>query len=132
MAAQAPNAIEEMLIVVESNSQEFAQMKVNVLYDLQKYHRKGWLLIRDFQFDFIYKTVTSNLERGRSEGLYRTDFDIDIIARIHLAMVLNLFDEELFPSSLHRRDALFREYMMHYLHGIVSEKGLKLIKSKLQ
>lgn len=132
MAAQAENAIDEMIFVMDSNSQEFAQMKANVLYDLQKYHRDSWVMIRRFQHDFIYRMVVANLERGKQEGLYRSDFDIDIITRIHLATVFSLFDEELFPSSSVRRDVLFREYMMHYLHGIVSEKGLKFLRSKLQ
>jgi AcrR family transcriptional regulator len=132
MAAQAENAIEEMILVVDSNSQEFARMKANVLYDLQKYHRDAWMMIRNFQYEFIYKMVVSNLTRGRKEGLYRSDFVIDIIARIHLATVLSLFDEELFPSSAIARDVLFREYMRQYLHGIVSEKGLKLLNAKLK
>ncbi len=132
MAAQAENAIDEMVFVMDSNSQEFAQMKANILYELQKYHRDAWILIRKFQHDFVYKLVVANLERGKKEGLYRTNFDIDLITRIHLATVFTLFDEELFPSSNIRRDVLFREYMMHYLHAIVSEKGLKLLQSKLQ
>jgi AcrR family transcriptional regulator len=132
MAAQAENAIDEMIFVMDSNSQEFAQMKANVLYDLQKYHRDSWLMIRRFQHDFIYRMVVANLERGKQEGLYRPDFDIDIITRIHLAAVFSLFDEDLFPSTSIRRDVLFREYMMHYLHAIVSEKGLKLLRSKLK
>jgi AcrR family transcriptional regulator len=131
MAQQAPNAIEEMIFVMDSNSQEFAQMKANVLYDLQKYHRTAWKLIRDFQYDFIHKMVVANLERGRREGLYRTEFNVDIIARVHLATVFNLFDEELFPSNAITRDVLFREYMLHYLHGIVTEQGLHLLRSKL-
>ncbi|HLF63050.1 MAG TPA: TetR/AcrR family transcriptional regulator [Saprospiraceae bacterium] len=132
MAAHAENAIDQMVFVMDSNSQEFAQMKANVLYDLQKYHRDAWIMIRKFHHDFIYKLVAANLERGKKEGLYRTDFNIDIITRIHLATVFSLFDEELFPSSTIRRDVLFREYMKYYLHGIVTEKGHRLLQSKLK
>jgi AcrR family transcriptional regulator len=130
MMQRADNAIDEMFMVLESNAQEFSQMKSNVLYDLKKYHRDAFLMIADFQRDFLYKVVVANLERGRNEGIYRADFDIDIIARLHLASVFILFDEDVFPSSM-RREVLFREYMMHYLHGIVTEKGLQLIQSKL-
>lgn len=132
MALQAANAVEEMVFVMDSNSQEFAQMKANVVYDLQKYHRSVWMLIRSFQNEFMHKMVIANLNRGQSEGLYRTDMDIDLIARIHLATVFTLFDEDLFPSASIRRETLFREYMMHYMHGIVSQQGLQLLTSKLQ
>lgn len=131
-ATAAANAIEEILIMTEANSQELSQMKANVLYDLQKYHREGWMLIRKFHYDFVYKMVCDNIARGRSEGLYRDDFDADLIAKLHLTTVFQLFDEELFPSSTISREVVFREYMMHYLHGIVSKEGLKFLQSKLQ
>lgn len=131
MASRAENAIAEILAVVESNAQQLVNMKANVLYDLQKYHREAWLLFRNFHFEFVLRLVMENIRRGRAEGLYRRDFDIDIIARIHLATVFNLFDEELFPSTSIPRDVLFREYMMHYLHGIISENGLSILRSKL-
>ena len=131
-AASAANAIQEILIVIESNSTELSQMKANVLYDLQKYHRDAWQLIQGFHYDFMFKTVKSNLERGRQEGLYRNNFDPEILSRLHLATVFQLFDEDIFPSATFPKEVIFREYMMHYLHGIVSEKGRSYLNSKLQ
>lgn len=131
MAAQSANAIEEILSVLDANSQELSQMKANVVYDLQKYHREAWEMVRKYQYDFVFKIIRQNLQRGRDEGLYREDFDPDIIAKMHLATVFNLFDPELFPQNQTSRVHLFREYMMHYLHGIVSSKGLTYLKKKL-
>jgi len=131
LATTAPNAIEEILTLLDMNSQEMNQMKTNVVYDLQKYHPKAWEMLRKFQHDFVYKIVKQNIVRGREEGLYREDFDIDIIAKLHLAAVFNMFDPELFPDHPGARVTLFKEYMMHYLHGIVSHKGLSYLKKKL-
>ena len=52
-SSSAANAIDEIFIVLDANSQELAQMKTNILNDLQKYHRDAWLMIRDFQYDFV-------------------------------------------------------------------------------
>ncbi len=131
MAALAKNAIEEILILLDSNSQELAQMKTNIVNDLQKYHREAWIMMRRFQYDFVYKVIRENLNRGRQEGLYRDDFDMDIIAKLHLATAFNLFDPDLFPDGQISRVVLFREYLMHFLHGIVSAKGLAYLKKKL-
>lgn len=128
---QAANAIEEMFIVIETNAQQMEQMKSNVIFDLQKYHRDAWEKMERFQHGFLYEVVRANLERGVAEGLYRTDFDIDIVTRLHIAASFQLFDESFFPAPSYKKDHVFREYLMHYLHGIVSEKGLKLIKEKL-
>lgn len=131
MTAMAPNAIEEILILLDSNSQELAQMKTNIVYDLQKYHREAWEMMRKFQHDFVFKVIRENLLRGRKEGMYREDFDVDIVAKLHLATSFNLFDPHLFPDGVVSKVTLFKEYMMHYLHGIVSPKGLTYLKKKL-
>lgn len=132
LASKAPNALEEIFIILDSNSQEMAQMKTNIVNDLQKYHRAGWEMIQKFHFDFVFKVIRENLLRGRKEGLYREDFDIDILAKLHLAAAFNLFDPDLFPDGANSKVVLLNEYMMHYLHGIVSPKGLTyLLKKKL-
>jgi AcrR family transcriptional regulator len=131
LASHAPNAIEEIFILLDSNSKELNRMKTNIVNDLKKYHRPAFELIRKFHNDFVFKVIRQNLERGRTEGLYRNDFDIDILAKLHLATAFNLFDPVLFPDGVTPRVILFKEYMMHYLHGIVSPKGLTYLKKKL-
>jgi TetR/AcrR family transcriptional regulator, cholesterol catabolism regulator len=131
LASKATNAIDEIFILLDSNSQEIAQMKTNIINDLQKYHRQAWDLIQKFHFDFVFKVFRENLQRGRKEGLYREDFDIDILAKLHLATAFNLFDPQLFPDDAVSKVTVFQEYMLHYLHGIVSPKGLTYLKKKL-
>ncbi len=131
LAARASNAIDEIFILLDSNSQDLSQMKSNIVHDLQKYHHKAWEMMRKFQYDFMYKVIRNNLQRGRTEGLYREDFDEDIIARLHLAAAFSLFDPQLFPDHAYSRITLIREYILHYLHGIVSPKGLTYLKQKL-
>ncbi len=128
MYSKAKNAIEEMFFVIESNSQQMEQMKANIVYDLQKYHREAWELMHEFQQGFLYQVVKANLQRGVSEGLYRNDFDVDIVTRLHIAASFQLFDETIFPQNTFKRDVIFKEYLMHYLHGILSEKGRKFIQ----
>lgn len=131
LASNAKNAIDEILVLMDSNSQELAQMKANIVNDLQKYHRDAWEIMRKFHYDFILKVIKENLERGRNEGLYRDDFDMDVIAKLHLASAFSIFDPQLFADGQGNKAVLFNEHMMHYLHGIVSPKGLTYLKKKL-
>ncbi len=133
-ATQFPNlanAIEEMFLVIETNAQQMSQMKANIVYDMQKYHREAWEKMEHFQMGFLYSVVRSNLERGMGEGLYRADIDVDITSKLHIAQSFALFDEKIFPQGQYKRETLFKEYLTHYLHGIVSDKGRSIIKAKL-
>ncbi len=131
MTSNASNAIEEIFIVLETNTQELNQMKTNIINDLQKYHRDAWLMIQKFHHEFVFRQIRENIKRGREEGLYRADFDLDTIAKLHLGTAFLLFDEQLFPEGAVKRIGLFKEFMMHFLHGIVSPKGLTYLKKKL-
>lgn len=131
LASSAANAIDEIFIILDTNSQELAQMKTNIINDLQKYHHQAWELVRTFQYDYVVKVIKENLLRGQSEGLYRMDFDVDILSKLHLASSFTLFDPVLFPDDSISKVLLFQEYMLHYLHGIVSPKGLIYLKKKL-
>lgn len=128
--ATASNALEEMYIVIDSDTQQLKQMKTNIIHDLQRYHHEAWQKVLQYQRGFLYTVVHNNLERGIREGLYRNDLDVDIITKLHIAGSLQLFNEDNFPSANYKYDQVFRQYMLHYLYGIASEKGLALLKSK--
>jgi TetR/AcrR family transcriptional regulator, cholesterol catabolism regulator len=130
--ARAKNAVEELLLVIENTSQQLSQMKQNIVYDMQKYHRAAWDLMQDYQQKFMYGVVRKNLERGIQEGLYRNDFDPDILTRLHIMSSFQLFDESVFPTSQYSREKIFEEYLLHYLHGILSDKGRKKLQQYQQ
>jgi TetR/AcrR family transcriptional regulator, cholesterol catabolism regulator len=128
MFSAAKNAVEELFYVIESNTQQMSQMKSNIVHDLQKYHREAWEMMSEYQRGFLYEQVSANLERGIKEGLYRDDINVDIVTRIHIGTSFQLFDETIFPQKTFRLDVIFKEYFLHYLHGILSEKGRKFFQ----
>ncbi len=128
MLQSASNAIHEMFLVIENNRQQLSQMKANMVYDLQKYHREAWEKISAHQRGFLYKVVRYNLERGIQEGLYRNDFNVDIVTKFHIATSFQLFDETIFPHKDYELAVVFEEYLLHYLQGILSEKGREVMR----
>lgn len=125
------NAIEEMLHVIQRTQGEMERIKSNILFDLQKYHRDAWERMQTHQREHFLRVVRENLERGIREGLYRSDFSIDIIARVHVAESFLLLDDSWFPRPPFELHTLFQEYLLYYLHGIVSPQGLQLLKEKI-
>ncbi len=126
----AAHAVEEVFLVMEAGIRRMQQMKANVLYDLQKYYRSAWERVLEFRQGFWYEVVRANLERGIREGLYRPDMNVDIIARLHIAAVFQLFDDALFPRARFSKEELFSQYLLHYLHGIASEKGVRMLRAR--
>lgn len=128
---ESDNAIEEILRVIQHTQDDMQRIKSNILYDLQRYHRDAWELVQTHQREQMLRVVRHNLERGIREGLYRGDFDPDLMARLHVAQSFVLLDDTWFPRPPYSLHVLFREYLLFYLHGIVSPQGLQLLKEKL-
>jgi len=130
--AESTDAVDEMVRVIKQIMADFGQMKPNVVHEMQKYHRDVWERINDFQQTYILNMVRENIEWGRRDGLYRTDFDLEIAARFYIAGAMSIFDERYFPKPPYTYEGLFREFIINYLYSITSEKGGAILKEKLE
>lgn len=129
--AQSSDALDEIFKVIQYHAMDMGRLKSNIVFEMQRYHPAAWEKMEGHIWGHMYKIVADNLEWGVRDGLYRDDFDVDIVSRLHIVCMLQMFDERLFPRPPYTMEALFKEYMLHYLYGIISEKGLKILKEKL-
>lgn len=128
--ATATDAIDELMKVAEYNSVDFGKMKSNVIFELQRFYPEAWAKIQEYNFGFMLKVVRDNLQWGIRDGLFRSDFEPEVVARLHIASAFTIFDERLFPQPPFRLELVFKEFMLHYLRGILSEKGKKVLEKK--
>ena len=125
---EARNAIHEIFLAMEMVQDMFENMNTSMLYDLEKYHPKAYQLFEKYKNEFLYKVVRENLEKGIREELYRDDIDKNIITSIRLETMMLPFNQHLFPKSKYNLSDVHRQLMEHYLFGVASVKGHKLIQ----
>ena len=126
------DAIEAMLMIAQFIGDQLRDINPTAMYDVQKYYRPLWdreLLSRR---EFIRQSVENNLKRGLSEKLYRNDIDPFILSRLYVGKTFSLIDPELFPPSQFRFYDLYGEFIRHHLFGVVSSKGRKVLRTRLQ
>ncbi|MBP6185723.1 MAG: TetR/AcrR family transcriptional regulator [Saprospiraceae bacterium] len=128
LTGSTENAIDEMLAISATVSETLKHMSPGLMYDLRKYYRKTWDKINTLHRGHIYQVVIRNLERGRGEGLYRSDFDPTIVAQFYVIKAMSLIDEELFPSDLFNKTELVRTHFIYHLAGILSNDGRDYLK----
>lgn len=127
------NAIEEVLNIIDTVANQLSDMNPMVLYEMQKFHPKAFKIFQKHKDEFILKMITQNLHRGVSEGLYREDINIEVIAKFRLESMMLIFNIELFPlAKMYRLIDLMRMVGEHFLFGIASPKGYKLIQKYQQ
>lgn len=121
------NAIEEIFRVMEFVETTFRNMNPSMLYDLEKYHPSGYKKFLEHKNRFLYDMVRTNLERGIREELYRPEIKVEIITRFRLESMMLALNTDLFPPSKFNQVELQREIMEHFLYGVATLKGYKLI-----
>lgn len=125
--AASENAIDEIFKVMEFVEEMFRNMNPSMLHDLEKYHPGGYKKFLEHKNKFLYEMVKKNIERGIKEELYRPEIDVEIMSRFRLETMMIAFNSDLFPPSKFNFVKLQQEILEHFLYGLATLKGYKLI-----
>jgi AcrR family transcriptional regulator len=125
---RAENPVHEFFLAFDMTQQTFTDMNPSVLYDMKKYHPAAYKRFHEFKYNFLYQLIVNNLERGIKEELYRPDIDVDVMARLRIESVMLPFDSEVFPNNRTQLIHIEQQLFEHFLYGLVTVKGQKLIQ----
>ena len=125
---EAENAVHEIFLAMDMTEDMLKALNTSILFDLEKYHPNTFNKFKAFKNDFLYKMIFENLKRGIQEELYRADINVDVIARMRLGTVMFSMNIEIFPPGKYKLVEVEQEILMHYLYGVTTPKGVKLIQ----
>ena len=121
------DAVDEVMRAKQLLRDMFTDMNPSVLFDLQKYHHKAFTRFLRHKNDFLFTMVKKNIERGISEELYRPDLNVDIITRFRVESMMMPFNPDFFSKHKHSLLEVEEQLLDHFLFGIATLKGHKLI-----
>ncbi len=127
MADEAANVIEEVFSTMNHMGTFFSQANPNLFYDLQKYHSSSWNIFKKFKDEYMVKLVEESIKKGIKQGVVRPDIDSKIFARLRIKEVEMGFDPTTFPPEKFKIVDVQLALMDHFLHGICTLKGHKMI-----
>ncbi len=131
-AHESADAIDEFLRNSRHFIQEMRKVSPITLYDLKKYYSNIWKSQMQGHMNDFVLCIGQNISRGMKEGLYRSDLQAHIIARLYGATVMAVTDTELFPAKEVSIDQIITHHAIYHLNGIVNEKGRQLLQTYLQ
>jgi AcrR family transcriptional regulator len=80
--ADSENAVHEVFLSLDTVKQILNKMNPAVIFDLEKYHTGAFNKYNDHKNRFLFNVIVTNLNRGKEEGLYRKETNVNLIARI--------------------------------------------------
>jgi TetR/AcrR family transcriptional regulator, cholesterol catabolism regulator len=122
------NSIHEFFLGLDMMQEMFSKMNPMLLYDMQKYHPQVYLKFLAHKNDFIFQMMRSNLEKGIRDELYRSDMDVDVVAKFRIESVFLAFNSEVFTNNRTHLVHIEQQLADIFLYGIVTPKGIKLVQ----
>lgn len=126
------NAIDELIEISKYVSSQLKQVHPSIHYDLEKYYPDAWRIFTTHKMEHIYSCVAQNLGKGIKQGLYRTNINIPIIAKIYISRIDAVFDAQIFPQDKFKMIDVYSEMLRYHIRGIASEKGIKYLVTRMK
>lgn len=124
---KALNAIQEVFLSMEMLEEMFENLNPAILYDLERNHPQTFKKFQHHKHFYLLEIIKQNIEKGKSEDLYRADINTEVAAKVRLETMMLPFDQETFPKSKFSLIDLEKQLIEYYLFGIASLKGYKMI-----
>lgn len=125
--SESENVIEAIFKLFGILSEHFQSMSPAFRLDMEKYHRSLLKSLQETDNMPYFRNNEEMINRGISEGIFRTDLNIEITNKC-LFEVARLSDtEDIYHSEDANKKHVFRDFYINYLRGISTPKGLELI-----
>jgi len=124
------NAIDELIEISHLVAEKFKNLHPSIMYDMQKYYPDSWALLENYRSRFIVKVILENILKGQKQGLFRTNFKPEVIARLYATKVQLITDIQVFPTSEFNQADVYKESLRYHIYGISNEKGITYLIKK--
>jgi len=118
------NAIDILLTVSREVGERFWDISPSMTFDLKKYYPEIYHKHIDERIEFIYQKIQINIQKGISQGMYRDDLSIELVARLYIRRLIDLHNPEFFPAEKFSFQTLFDVMFDNFIRGIANENGI--------
>jgi len=126
------NAIDEMIEATKFMNKMVKTHPPSMEYDMKKYYPLVYENFNKLRREYILNRVKRNLKKGVDEGLFRDDFDIEIISKLQAGRIEAVSSDNLFTSDELNSEKVFNELFSYHLHALCNSKGLDYFQKRIK
>jgi TetR/AcrR family transcriptional regulator, cholesterol catabolism regulator len=132
LAQSSVDPIDEILKITGHIRATFATMNPSLLFEVEKYYPAAWRIYMEHKECCIRESIIVNLRKGIEQGLFRKELNVEIMAVMRMEEVQLAFNPVIFPPSKYSPADVHTQLLDHFMHGICTLKGHKLINKYKQ
>ena len=120
------NAIDQLFAMERFAEVHMRDDKDRMLHQLEHYYPSIASGMKAKREDIVFTVTKRNLERGISEGLYRTDLQVDHISLLYYGHVLAVHEGVISNEHI-KLDQLRKTSLRYHIRGIATPNGLEYL-----
>jgi AcrR family transcriptional regulator len=124
------NAIDILLTVSREVSRKFKDVSPAVTFMLKEHFPEVYQKHFSLRRDFIYDKIKINLTKGISQGMYRDDLSIELVARLYLSRLIDLHNPDFFPPEEFSFETLFNVMFENFIRSIAKPEGMAYYEAR--
>jgi TetR/AcrR family transcriptional regulator, cholesterol catabolism regulator len=126
------NAIDILLIVSKEMASRYYNLTPAISRSLSQRFPEIYHDHLQKRLDFIFMKIQINLQKGISQGMYRTDLSIELVARLYLSRLIDIHNEDIFPPQQFNFQTLFEVMFDSFVRSIATPEGLSYYETKMK
>ncbi len=121
------NAIERMLCRDEEIEKVASSNNTLLIKQLMKYYPAIFSKHMIEFSDKFSEVLIHNIEKGRSQGFYRENFDAEVYSRLFFQLIMSLESSPYLDTNDGNKAHYKRELMTMYMNAITTEEGKQIL-----
>lgn len=125
------NVIETIFAFMREGIKAMTCINPVFFMDMKKFYSSAWNALSEENEKNVLSLSKKLLMKGIEEGLFRSDINIPIVAKLFHEQMKLLADEKVFPRDEFNYADLFQSLTINFMRGISTQKGIKIIESNI-
>ncbi|WP_080059705.1 TetR/AcrR family transcriptional regulator [Spirosoma aerolatum] len=126
VAVEAENPVAEIMHVLAMIQKNADQVSPNLLIDMKRHYPQAFALFKQYKEGEVLRSILENIQKGIEQGLYRSDLNPGILARLRVEQIELAFNNDIFPSNQYTMQQIQYELMHHFIRGMLTEQGFTI------
>ncbi len=126
------NAIDILLTVSKEVARNFILVSPAITIHLKARHPQIYQDHFDKRLQFIFDKIQINITKGISQGLYRDDLSIELLARLYLSRLIDIHNPSLFPPDKFSFETLFAVMFEDLVRSIGKPEAIAYFEKKIK
>lgn len=124
------NAIDILLEISKEMNVLFKNYNPRITFDIQKFYPEVYREHITYKRDRMLELVIHNIKQGIREGLYRDDFNVEVVAHLYINKVEDMHKPEFYPAEKYAFTTIFETMFENHIRGIANEAGIKYFEKQ--